>query len=111
MLLLCLCHFTIPCRINCQICKRPLNQRPGKRRLLSWPWGGSTRSKGHSCEFLVCDCCQRCYHRHCCKQRGISTRERGGVWFHDSSCKECLERLQGKVRALDSQPTGASSTA
>jgi hypothetical protein len=50
-----------------------------------------------SSEFLVCDCCQRCYHKHCCKQQGISTRERDGVWFHDSSCRECLQKLQDKV--------------
>lgn len=91
----------VSCRINCQMCKRPLNQRPGKRRLLSWPWGGGKGKKsskqGHSSEFLVCDCCQRCYHRHCCKQRGVSTKERDGVWFHDPSCKDCLQQLQDKV--------------
>jgi hypothetical protein len=90
------------CRINCQICKRPLNERPGKKKkLLSLPWGGgsssSSSSKGHSTDFLVCDCCQRCYHRHCCKQRGISTKEREGIWFHDSSCQDCQQRLQDKV--------------
>lgn len=89
-------------RINCQICKRPLNERPGKKKkLLSLPWGGSSSgsSKGHSTDFLVCDCCQRCYHRHCCKQHGISTKEREGIWFHDSSCQDCQQRLQDKVAA------------
>lgn len=95
-----LCGLTRHCRINCQICKRPLNERPGsKKKLLSLPWGGgsSSGSKGHSTDFLVCDCCQRCYHRHCCKQRGISTKEREGVWFHDSSCRDCQQMLQDKV--------------
>jgi hypothetical protein len=97
------------CRINCQICQQPLSQRAGGKRrgVMPWTWGRGGKQGGKqgsggssSSAFLMCDCCQRCYHKGCCKARGVSTREdKRGQWFHSEACRRCQDGLAQQVTA------------
>eukprot|EP00775_Hariotina_reticulata_P010419 gene10419-10577_t len=84
-------------RIQCQLCHRPLSQRGGSKRF----WQRSPRSQKPPNLFLVCDCCQRCFHEDCCKDKGISTHQdrKTGTWFHSSGCQDCHQGLKQQADA------------
>eukprot|EP00878_Enallax_costatus_P018573 GHUV01019559.1.p1 GENE.GHUV01019559.1~~GHUV01019559.1.p1 ORF type:complete len:358 (+),score=96.27 GHUV01019559.1:442-1515(+) len=88
-------------KINCQLCRKPLSQPGGngtKRGLFGRRSSKQTPSSRSSANFLVCDCCQRCYHELCCAERGVTTAEgAGGVWYHSTDCEQCQQGLQQQV--------------
>lgn len=98
-------------RINCQLCRKPLSSG-GKTGGRFWQRG---RRRGSS-QFLVCDCCQQCFHEDCCSRRGISTEEgpKDGRWYHSNSCRECFatlkQQVRARVRALLASTAGWSCT-
>ncbi|KAF8073083.1 hypothetical protein HT031_000744 [Scenedesmus sp. PABB004] len=82
--------------INCQLCSGPLSRPAARGGLFRRAARGG---RGGTPRFLVCDCCQRCFHEACCKRKGVSTREAAdGSWFHSAGCADCQARLDARVR-------------
>eukprot|EP00879_Flechtneria_rotunda_P014437 GHRR01015086.1.p1 GENE.GHRR01015086.1~~GHRR01015086.1.p1 ORF type:complete len:295 (+),score=70.17 GHRR01015086.1:539-1423(+) len=84
-------------KVHCQLCSQPLSADGSQGGPLWRRRTKKTKSGKSRGNILGCDCCQRLYHERCCQERGISTKENKGVWYHSSDCRECQQGLQQQV--------------
>jgi len=83
-------------KVDCALCHRPLVPKGGRQRGQS----------ADAAELRVCDGCHRCFHKECCKRRGISTRwdkasssSGDREWHHSEACREARQILQARCAA------------